>query len=157
VSPKNAIETIIRHFTDSQDQKREGKDLTDSVKRQQERAETWSNNAADFSSVMDRILDDHCRAAGVSSSQVVPMLNEQQISEVREFAEKMPYVSRTRRDFLDSARQAEKALQQRGSVENARETQQGQTVDLSNRPGEQSHSEPLTYQRTDRESLSRGR
>ena len=151
------METIIRHFTDTPDQKREGKDLTDSVKRQQERAETRSNNAADFSSVMDRILDDHCRAAGVSSSQVVPMLNDQQISEVREFAEKLPYVSRTRRDFIDSARQAEKALQERGSVEARREAQQARTFDRSTQPREHSNSEAIAHPQSERESSSRGR
>jgi len=48
----------------------------------------------DFSVVMDKILDDHCRAAGVAPNQIVPMLNEQQVAEVREFADKMHYLSR---------------------------------------------------------------
>ncbi len=66
VSPKNALETIIRFFTDSQEQKREQREMTDAVRWQQEMAEDQSARAKDFSYVIDRILGDHCRAAGVS-------------------------------------------------------------------------------------------
>ena len=77
MSPKNALETIIRFFTDSQEQKREQRDLTDAVRWQQERAEDRANKAKEFSYVMDRILGDHCRAAGVSPDKVTPMNVEQ--------------------------------------------------------------------------------
>jgi hypothetical protein len=34
VAPRNALETIIRHFTDSASQVKEGKDLTDAARQQ---------------------------------------------------------------------------------------------------------------------------
>ena len=102
---------------------------------QQERAEDRANKAKDFSYVMDRILGDHCRVAGVSPDKVTPMLTEQQIAEVRDFAEKMPYVSRIRRDFNDTANQAERGFEERAAAA-AREPQRMPTHDRSNRPGE---------------------
>ena len=83
VTPKNALETIIRHFTDTPEKKREIKDVANTVGRQQERAEQQANKASDFSFVMDKILDEHCRAAGVSANQVAPMLNAAEIAELK--------------------------------------------------------------------------
>jgi hypothetical protein len=93
------------------DQKKEHKDVANTVRRQQERAEQQASKTSDFSFVMDKILDEHCRAAGVSASQVSPLLNATEIVELREFAEKMPYVSRIRKEFTDAARQAVHTIQ----------------------------------------------
>jgi MobA/VirD2-like, nuclease domain len=158
VSPRNALETIIRHFTDTPEQKREGKELTDSVKRQQERAERQSNNATDFSSVMDKILDDHCRAAGVSADEIAPTLTAPEIAELRDFAEKMPYVSRIRKEFTDAGREAERGLRERELAQAARESEQARAHDPVTRPTEQFPSRPpTTTERPDRDSFSRGR
>jgi hypothetical protein len=92
LSPKNSLETLIRPFTDTPGQKREIKHVANSLRRQQERAEQPTDRASDFSFVMDKILDDHCRAAGVSANQVAPMLRASEIAELRDFAEKMAYV-----------------------------------------------------------------
>ena len=156
VSPKNALETIIRQFTDTAEQKREMMDLANNVRRQQERAEDRSNKAGDFSYVMDKILDEHCRAAGVSANHVSPALNAAEIAELREFAEKMPYVSRIRREFNDAAQQAEHRLQE-SAPETARSTQ-----DITPHPTtphrEQSPAHIATdTQRSDHDSFSRGR
>jgi hypothetical protein len=158
VSPKNALETIIRHFTDTPTQKREIKDIANTVRGQQERAEQRANKASDFSFVMDKILDEHCRAAGVSLNQVAPMLSASEIAELREFAEKMPYVSRIRKEFTDAAQQAERSLQEREATWSARETQPDHTHDHSahSREGSPAQS-PSTTERSDRDVYSRGR
>ena len=156
-SPKNALETIIRQFTDTPDQKREVKDVANTVRRQQERAEQQSNKASDFSYVMEKILDEHCRAAGVSANQVAPMFSASEIAELREFAEKMPYVSRIRKEFTDAARQAERTMEARGA-ETLRTSQEGLIQD----PGQRSRQQPPSQmtndiQRSDRDTFSRGR
>lgn len=158
LSPKNALETIIRQFTDTPHQKRELKDVANTIRRQQERAEQQSNKASDFSYVMDKILDEHCRAAGVSANQVAPMFSAPEIAELREFAEKMPYVSRMRKEFTDAARQAERSLQERDAVGFARESQQVHTHDPSPHSRESSPTQLTTKtERSDRDSYSRGR
>jgi hypothetical protein len=158
VSPKNALETIIRHFTDTPVQKREINDIANTVRGQQERAEQQANKASDFSFVMDRILDEHCRAAGVSANQVAPMLSASEIAELTEFAEKMPYVSRIRKEFNDAAQQAERSLQEREATWSTRESQPVRTHDPSaySREGSPTQSASTT-ERSDRDSYSRGR
>jgi hypothetical protein len=93
---------------------------------------------------MDKILDEHCRAAGASASQVAPMLNAAEIAELREFAEKMPYVSRIRKEFMDAARQAEHGLQQREAGEAARLPEQSRTHYPSLRASQESPSHTTT-------------
>lgn len=151
LSPKNALETLIRHFTDTPGQKREIKDVANNLRRQQERAEQQANRASDFSFVMDKILDDHCRAAGVSANQVAPMLRASEIAELRDFAEKMPYVSRIRKEFIDATGKAERALQ-------ATEPQPSQTHEPSVHSREAALTQPTPNTvGFDRESYSRGR
>jgi len=158
LSPKNALETIIRQLTDKPDQKREIKDVADTLRRQQERAEQQANKASDFSFAMDRILDEHCRAAGVSANQIAPILSAQEILEVRTFAEKMPYVSRIRREFTDAARHAERSLQDRQAGGPTRESQQLHTPDPSAHSRESSTTQRTTNtERSDRDSYSRDR
>src|SRR5262249_23170685 len=99
VSPRNALEMIIRHFTDSAEQKRGHRELTETASEQLRRSEEQSVKARDFSIAVDKILDDHSRAAGVLPSQITPRLNSQQIEEIKEFAEKLPLFSTARRDF----------------------------------------------------------
>jgi hypothetical protein len=158
ISPKNALETIIRQFTDTAEQKREMKDTSNSVKRQQERAEEQSNRASDFSFGMDRILDEHCRAARVSVSQVPATMNASEIAELRDFAEKMPYVSRIRKEFTEAARQAERSIQGREAAGSDRESQKVHTHDPLARSREASPTQltPNT-ERSDRDAYSRGR
>ncbi|HWO01925.1 MAG TPA: relaxase/mobilization nuclease domain-containing protein [Blastocatellia bacterium] len=157
-SPRNALETIIRHFTDTPEQKREVKDIGNNVRWQQERAEKQSSNAGDFSFVMDRILDEHCRAAGIPTNQVVPRLNISEIAELREFAEKMPYISRIRREFSDAAQQAERTLQERDVTWSVKETQSVHTCDISAHSRGACPAQPTSNtDRADRDTYSRGR
>jgi len=105
---------------------------------------------------MDKILDEHCRDAGVSTNHVSPALNAAEIVELREFAEKMPYVSRIRRVFNDAAQQAERRLQE-GAPEMAHSNQEI-TPHPMTAHGEQSPSHTTTdIQRCFRDSVSRGR
>ena len=158
VSPKNALESIIRHFTDTPEQKREHKGIASAVRSQQERAERQSNRASDFSNLMDKVLDEHCRAAGVSANQVMPMLNSADIAELRDFAERMPYVSRIRKEFTDAARHAERGLQEREAGEAARLSDPFRTHQTFYRANEQSPSHTTTrVEQSNRDSFSRGR
>jgi hypothetical protein len=157
-SPRNALETIIRHFTDTPEQKRETTDITNTVRRQQERAEQQATNASDFSFVMDKILDEHCRAAGIPANQVVPRLNTSEIAELRDFAEKMPYISRIRKEFTDAARQAERTLQEREGNRSTKEFQPAHTHDSSAHSRGASLAQPSeNTDRPDRDTYSRGR
>jgi hypothetical protein len=142
VSPKNALETIIRHFTDTLEQKREQKELRDVASAQIRRAEEQSIKARDFSVAVDTILNDHCRAAGVSPRGIAPMLNSEEIAEVREFAETRSAFSTARKEFSDAARLGEQGLQQRQDAADLRESEQTRTQDQSARPREQSPSQP---------------
>ena len=58
------------------------------------------------------------------AKQVVPMLNGQQITELREQADKMYPFSRIRQEFMDAAKQGEHALHQREADEAARQAEQ---------------------------------
>ena len=119
-----------------------------------------STRAADYSFVRDQILDDHCRAAKVLPKAIVPMLNAQQITELREHADKMYPFSRIRQEFMDAAKQGEQALHQRGADKAARqrEAEQARANDLASRSREQSASQDTTrHDRSDRDSYSSGR
>jgi len=154
-SPRSALETVIRHFTDSAEQKRERRALTDALRQQLDRAQEQCAKASDYSSAINKILGDHCRAAGTWPKQVTPMLNSEQIAELREYAEKQPFLSTARREFGDAARQAEQLLHEREAAEAARQAEQARMNDLSTRTKEQSESR--SSQRSDRDSYSRGR
>jgi hypothetical protein len=157
VSPRNALETIIRHFTDSTEQKREQKELSDALRQQLTRAEDRYIKARDFSAGVERILGDHCRAAGVSPRQVAPSLDSLQIAELRDFVEKLPCLSTTRMEFSEATRRAEKALKEREAGDPARQSGQSVSPDLSARTREQSPSQPTRdTSRSDRDSF-RGR
>jgi predicted HAD superfamily Cof-like phosphohydrolase len=92
--------------------------------------EDRANQAADFSFVTDKILQEQCRAAGVSSDQVRPMLNRAEIAELRDFADRMYPASRIRQEFTDAARQAERGLQEREAAEAARQAEQALTLSI---------------------------
>jgi hypothetical protein len=158
VFPKNALETIIRHFTDTPEQKRESRELTNIAGQQLKRAEDLSIKTRDYSAGVDRILDDYCRSARVSPRQVAPMLNADEIGELREFSDRLSFFSSIRKEFMDAASVAELGLQQREAARAAKEPAQNHTYDLSGRPQEQSpsHATPST-ERSDRDSSSRGR
>src|SRR5262249_35197416 len=117
VSPKNALETLIRHFTDSAQRKRESRELPDIASQQVRRAKDLSIQARDYSVVVDTILKDYCRVAGVSSKQVAPTLSVEEITQVRDFSERLSAFSGVRKEFRDAARLAEERLQEKETSE----------------------------------------
>jgi hypothetical protein len=153
--PKGALETLIRYFTDSVAQKRDLRELRNVALQQVVRAQDQSKKAVEYSFVVDKILNDHCRAAKVSEKQVVPMLDERQIAELREYADKMYPFSRIRQDFTDAARQGEEALRQREAYESARQSEQARANHPATRSRESSSQETTRSDRSD--SYSRGR
>jgi hypothetical protein len=157
VQPRNTLEAVIRHFTDSEKQKRERQEIGDIGREQLRRAEAQSMKARDYSVVLDNIAADHFRAAGVQPGQIAPELDAKQIAALREFAEKQPLLSGARKEFAEAARQAERGLQEREAAAASRESQQARIHDPSTRPIEQSAQATTTTDRTDRDSFSRGR
>src|SRR5262249_20717879 len=157
VSPRNALETIIRHFTDRADQKKEHRDLMDSAQRQLSRAEEQAAKARDFSKAVDKILGDHCRAAGVFPSQIAPMLHSQQIAELRDHGEKLPFLSGDRKEFMEAAQLAERDLQARAAMA-TRISEQERASEQSSKPIEHAASRAAVAEhRSDHDGFSRGR
>jgi hypothetical protein len=157
VEPRSALEVIIRHFTDSRDQKRERQQVGESARFQVAMAEERSTKAAEYSAMRDKIAQDHYRAAGLSSDQVAPELNPKEIAELREFAEKLPALSADRREFTEGARQAERVNQEREAAEATRRADESRSHDFATRAKEQSATEATRDTRSDRDSYSRGR
>ena len=154
-APRNALETLIRHFTDSAEQRREQKALTDSLAKQIARAQERADRATDYASALGMILADHCRAAGISlPREIKPSLNSHQIAQLREFADRQPFLSYRRPEFDHASRQAEELLQ-------AREAAAARESKLTSKAPAIRSREELTSQertRTDRsDSYTRGR
>lgn len=159
VEPKSALEFIVRHFTDTAEQKQERQAVADELASQLRRAQGESTKARDWSVVRDGIERDYCRAAGVRDSQVEPELNRDQIAELRAYAETLPYLAGFRKEFREAANMAEQRLQ-RSEDEAAREAQQARAQELTGRGAtEQLRSDSTTIRsdRSDRDSYSRGR
>jgi len=154
-APRNALETLIRQFTDSAEQRREQKALTDSLAKQIARAEERADRSSDYAAAVGMILADHCRAAGISlPREIKPTLNAQQIAQLREFADNQPFLSYRRAEFDQAAHQAEELLQ-------AREAAAARQAELTNKAPATRFREESTSQestRTDRsDSYTRGR
>jgi hypothetical protein len=155
VSAKNALETLVRHFTDDLERKREATELTDIASQQLRRAEDQSIKARDYSVTVDRILGDYCRAAGVSSKEVAPSLSAEEIALLRDFSDRLSAFSGIRKVFTEAARMAEDVLQQRQDQQALRESQR---PDLGARGTEHSPSQvTIDSSRSDRDTFSRGR
>ena len=152
------LETIIRHFTDSVEQKKERRDLADTLSQQVARAQELAINAREYSAAVDKILGDHCQAARVAFTRANPSLNQQQIAEVREFTQKLPSLNPSRIELNDWARQGEQLLQAREAAEAAGQAEQARSREPMNRFLDQSSSQERTrIDRSDRDSYSRGR
>ena len=159
MQPRNTLEAVIRHFTDSENQKRERQEIGDKGREQLRRAEAQSLKARDYSVVLDNIAADHFRAAGVQPGQIAPELDAKQIAALREFAEKQPLLSGARKEFREAASLAEQAFERR-EADAAREDQQARTQELTGRGTTQQMRDDTTTirsDRSDRDSYSRGR
>jgi hypothetical protein len=145
VEPKSAIETLIRHFTDSPDKKQEGRAVADAKDHQLLTAEARSRDARDYSVIRDRIAKDFYRAVGVREGDVAPNLNREQIAELRAYAETLAHLSADRKEFKEVAKMAEQQIQQREAETAARDSQQPRTADFAGRqPAENRQADTIS-------------
>jgi MobA/VirD2-like, nuclease domain len=115
--PKSALETLIRHFTDSPEKKEERQALADAKARQLVMAEGKSRDARDYSLIRDRIAQHFYLAAGVREKDVAPNLTREQITELNKYADTVTFFSRDRAEFHRAARMAEERLERRDAAE----------------------------------------
>lgn len=158
VEPKSALETLIRHFTDSPEKKRERQAVADAKADQLSMAHMQSRDARDYSVIRDRIAQDFYRAAGVREKAVVPALSREQIAELNKYADTPPFFSTDRGEFKENVRMAEQSLASREDAESSRRGDELRSIDASAHIREQSLSQATpNTDRSDRDSYSRGR
>jgi hypothetical protein len=80
------------------------------------KAKEQSDKASEYSTMVGQMLEDHCRAAGVSPNKVTPALNVEQIAQVKQFADMLPYLCGLRTEFKEAARMAEDGAKQKEGV-----------------------------------------
>jgi len=126
--------------------------------QQVRRAEDLSIKARDYSVTLDRRLDGFCRVAGVSSKEVAPSLNAEEIAQLRDFSDRLSAFSAVRKEFTEAARLAEERLQQKQDREALSGPEQTRTPDLGARSTDHSPSQAtIDSSRSDRDTFSRGR
>lgn len=159
IEPKGALETLIRHFTDSPEKKRERKAVADARSDQLRMVHMQSRDARDYSVIRDRIAQDFYRAAGVREKAVAPTLGREQIAELNKYADTLPFFSTDRKEFKEALTMAEQSLASRDASQSARrQGEQPRSVDITARTSEESPA-PATVNtdRSDRDTYSRGR
>jgi hypothetical protein len=159
VEPRGALETLIRHFTDSTEKKRERQAVADARDEQLRMAQMQSRDARDYSVIRDRIAQDFYRAAGVREKAIAPTLGREQIAELNKYADSLPFFSTDRKEFREATRLAGENLLRTETQEAARkEAAPLRGHDFSVRGIEQSHPDASTTksERSDRDSF-RGR
>ena len=155
--PEGALETLIRHFTDSPEKKRQA--VADARDEQLRMAHMQSRDARDYSVIRDRIALDFYRAAGVREKAVAPTLGRDQIADLNKYADSLPFFSTDRKEFKEATRMAGESLLRIESQETVRkEADQLRGQDFAERTIEQSPSHNTSNtDRSDRDSYSRGR
>lgn len=159
VEPKGALETLIRHFTDSPEKKRERQAVADARADQLRMAQMQSRDARDYSVIRDIIAQDFYRASGVREKAVAPTLGRDQIAELNKYADSLPFFSTDRKEFKEASRIAEESLLRREPLEAARKEAdplRGHVFSARTIEPSSSHTTSNTY-RSDRDSYSRGR
>jgi relaxase-like protein len=158
VEPRSALETLIRHFTDSPEKKQERQAVAEARGDQLRMAHTQSREARDYSVIRDRIAKDFYRAAGVRENAVAPTLGREQIAELNKYADTLPFFSTDGKEFKEAARMAEQSLQSREAADAIRSRVDESCTHVYSPTRDQLPSEGMTNtQRSDRESYSRGR
>ena len=157
VQPKSALETLIRHFTDSTEKKRERQAVDDAKADQLRMAQMQSRDARDYSVVRDRIARDLYRATGVREKDVAPSLNRDQIAELKKYADTLSPFSVDRREFNEGDRHAERLLRLESQEVSRNQADPLRGHHFSARTLEQSPQTSVGIQRSDRDSYSRGR
>jgi hypothetical protein len=159
IEPKSALETLIRHFTDSPEKKHERQAVADAKADQLRMAHMQSRDARDYSVIRDIIAQDFYRAAGVREKAVAPTLGREQIAELNKYADSLPFFSTDRKEFREAARIAGESLLRIETEEAARKEAEGlRAHDSSARAMEQSQAHTTSStDRSDRDTYSRGR
>jgi len=159
IEPKGALETLIRHFTDSPEKKRERHAVADARAEQLRMAHMQSRDARDYSVIRDRIAQDFYHAAGVREKAVAPTLGHEQIAELNKYADSLPFFSTDRKEFREATKMAGENLLRIETLEAARkESAPLRGHDFSVRGIEQSRPDTSATktERSDRDSF-RGR
>src|SRR5262249_30550930 len=111
VEPKTALEVVIRHFTDSPEQKQELQSVRAAANEQLNQAKAEFLRAQQYVIVREEIARDYCQAAGVSPNQLAPILTRDKIRELKQYAENMPSRGAQRREFAHAISLAEQRLE----------------------------------------------
>jgi len=158
VEPKGALETLIRHFTDSPEKKLERQAVADARADQLRMAHVQSRNARDYSVIRDIIAQDFYRAAGVHEKDVAPSLKRDEIAELNKYAESLPFFSTDRKEFRETTKAGENLLRMETQEAGRKEADTLRTPDFSARAIDQSLSHPPSHaDRSGRDTYSRGR
>jgi hypothetical protein len=113
VEPRTVAEAVIRYVIDKPERKQEREAVRAAVIDQVNLAEREFGGASDYLGVRLRMAANYCKAAGVRPTEVAPILNEDQIREIKEYAGKLrPYSSQSR-EFERAIPLAERALKDR--------------------------------------------
>src|SRR5262245_42242257 len=111
VEPKTAVEVVIRHFTDTPEQKRELESVRAAASEQLKQAQAEFLRAQQYLIVREGIARDYCQVAGVSPNQLAPILTRDQIRELKQYAQNLPGRGAQRREFAHAISLAEQRLE----------------------------------------------
>ena len=154
VEPKSALETLIRHFTDSPERVKERQALGDAKAQQLMMAEAQCRDARDYSVIRDRIAQDFYHAAGVRERHVSPNLNRDQIADLHSYADTLAYISTDRKEFKEAVRMAEETQRREAAEAVKVAAEQPRVHNFSARTREQSRSQ-TNQERSDADTFSR--
>src|SRR5215469_15199349 len=107
VEPKTAVEVLIRHFTDTPEQKQELESVRAAASEQLKQAQAEFFRAQQYVIVREEIARDYCYAAGVSPNQIPPILTRDQIRELKQYAQNLPGRGAQKREFAHAISVAE--------------------------------------------------
>lgn len=158
VEPKSALETLIRHFTESSEKRQERQALAEAGAQQLRIADAQCRDARDYSVVRDKIAQDFYRAAGAGEKDIAPQLTREQIADLNRYADTLPFFSADRRELKWAARMAGEALERReDSAETAGREPKMHTHQPIPGVEERCRSQRAATERPGREAFSRGR
>src|SRR5262249_16783540 len=111
VEPKTAVEVVVRHFTDTPEQKDELESVRAAASEQLKQAQAEFLRARQYLIVRQEIARDYCHAAGVSLNQIAPILIRDQVRELKQYAQNLPGRRAQRKEFAQAISLAEQRLE----------------------------------------------
>src|SRR5262249_28673634 len=102
VEPKTAVEVVVRHFTDTPEQKDELESVRAAASEQLKQAQAEFLRARQYLIVRQEIARDYCHAAGVSLNQIAPILIRDQVRELKQYAQNLPGRRAQRKEFAQA-------------------------------------------------------